>query len=289
MQYQMQSTCEWLELTVSKLDEDHLIQIFTDVSPIKEAQLQLERYVEDLKRSNQNLEQFAYAASHDLKEPMRKIQLFSDRLKDRLNDKLAEEEKGFFSRILLATHRMNTLIDDLLMYSHVSQGAVKDEMVDLNQKVKLVLEDLEVEVEESKAIISVEPLPTIKGHRRQLQQLFQNLISNAVKYSRPGLLPQVWISARIVNGNDPAISTAQVNGEKHYHLIQVKDNGIGFEQEDAERIFTVFTRLHGNAEYKGTGVGLSIARKVAENHGGYLWAESRPGEGATFKVLLPAE
>jgi len=289
MQYLVESTSRWLELSVSRLDKDRIIHIFTDVTSIKEAQLQLERYVEDLKRSNQNLEQFAYAASHDLKEPMRKIELFSDRLKDRLRDKLTQEDKGFFDRILHATHRMNTLIDDLLMYSHVSSGAVRDEMVDLNQKVKRVLEDLEVEVEENKAIISVDPLPTIKGHRRQLQQLFQNLISNAIKYSRPGVPPQVRISARMVKGNDPTISNAQVNSEKHYHLIEVSDNGIGFDQQDAERIFHVFTRLHGNAEYKGTGVGLSIVRKVVENHGGYIWAEGKEGEGATFKVLLPAE
>jgi light-regulated signal transduction histidine kinase (bacteriophytochrome) len=278
-----------MELTVSRLDADHLIHIFTDVTPIKEAQLQLERYVEDLKRSNQNLEEFAYAASHDLKEPMRKIELFSDRLKDRLREKLAEEDRGLFDRILYATHRMNNLIDDLLLYSHVSRDAVREEMVDLNQKVKLVLEDLELEVEEKKAIIEVDPLPTIKGHRRQLQQLFQNLISNALKYSRPDVMPSVHISARRIKGNNETLPITSIDSGKHYHLIEVSDNGIGFNQEDAERIFHVFTRLHGNAEYKGTGVGLSIVRKVVENHSGYIWAESTPGEGATFKVLLPVD
>jgi light-regulated signal transduction histidine kinase (bacteriophytochrome) len=245
--------------------------------------------VEDLKRSNQNLEEFAYAASHDLKEPMRKIELFSDRLKDRLQDKLSAEDKGFFGRILHATHRMNTLIDDLLMYSHVSRGAVREEEVDLNQKLKLVLEDLELEVEEKKASVRVDPLPTIKGHRRQFQQLFQNLISNALKYNRPGVPPTVHISATVVKGKDTEHPIAQEYGDKQFYLIEVKDNGIGFNQEDAERIFHVFTRLHGNAEYKGTGVGLSIVRKVVENHNGYIWAQSKEGDGATFKVLLPTE
>jgi signal transduction histidine kinase len=162
-------------------------------------------------------------------------------------------------------------------------------MVDLNQKVKLVLEDLEVEVEEKKAIVTIETLPTIRGHRRQLQQLFQNLISNALKYSRPDVRPTVHISARRVKGNDVALPITHADSGKQYHLIEVRDNGIGFSQIDAERIFNVFTRLHGNAEYKGTGVGLSIVRKVVENHGGYIWAESKEDEGAIFKVLLPAE
>jgi signal transduction histidine kinase len=287
MQYEMQSTNRWLELTVSRLDNDHLIQIFTDVTAIKKAQLQLEQSVEELKRSNQNLEQFAYAASHDLKEPMRKVQIFSNRLKDRLAGKLEQEDKHYFSRILYATDRMNTLIDDLLMYSHVSTGAVLDEMVDLNEKVCLVLEDLEVEISEKNASITVDPLPTIKGHRRQLQQLFQNLIGNAIKYAKLGIQPQVHISSRVVTADDQSLPTNLINGDKQYYLIEVKDNGIGFGAEDAERIFQVFTRLHGNNEYRGTGVGLSIVRKVVENHNGYIWAEGGSGGGATFKVLLP--
>jgi signal transduction histidine kinase len=289
MQYQMHATGRWLELTVSRLDYHHLIQIFTDVTPIKETQLQLEKSVEDLKRSNQNLEEFAYAASHDLKEPMRKIQLFSDRLKERLHDKLSGEETGFFDRIMNATHRMNALIEDLLLYSHVSRGVMKEDSVDLNQKVKMVLEDLELEIEEKNAVIMVHPLPTVKGHRRQLQQLFQNLIGNAIKYSRKGIAPAVNITSRQVHPQDSILVSRPAKEKKDHYLIEVADNGIGFEQDDAERIFNVFTRLHGMAEYKGTGVGLSIARKVVENHGGLIWAESKPGEGSTFKILLPAE
>jgi PAS domain S-box-containing protein len=243
----------------------------------------------ELQRSNANLEEFAYAASHDLKEPMRKIQLFSDRLKERLSDKLEMEDKNYLERILFATQRMNKLIDDLLMYSHVSRGAPIEEMVDLNQKVKIVLEDLEIEVEEKNARIIIEHLPTIKGNRRQLQQLFQNLIGNAIKYAKEDQPPEVHIRSRLVDSREESLPAGIEKGNHKYHLIEVNDKGIGFDQEDADRIFNVFTRLHGNAEYRGTGVGLSIARKVVENHGGYIWADSRPGEGSTFKVLLPAD
>lgn len=288
MQYQMEATNRWLELTVSKLDKDHLIHVFTDVTPIKEAQLQLERTVDDLRRSNQNLEEFAYAASHDLKEPMRKIQLFSDRLKTALHQNLSSENSAMFDRITTAVNRMNTLIDDLLTYSHVSRGAPLKETIDLNQKLGRVLEDLEVEIEEQKAVVTVDALPTIKGHRRQLQQMFQNLIGNAIKYHKPGVRPEVHIHCRKTGAHE-AIPVATAKPVKDYYLIQISDNGIGFESEDADRIFNVFTRLHGNAEYKGTGVGLSIAKKVAENHGGYIWAESEPGKGSTFNVLLPSE
>ena len=242
---------------------------------------------QELARSNQNLEEFAYAASHDLKEPLRKIQIFSDRLKHRLSDNLPDEANTYFNRIQHATHRMKTLVDDLLMYSHVSIGTEKDEMINLNEKVKHVLEDLELEIEEKKASISVEALPTIRGHRRQLQQVFQNLISNAIKYTRPGLQPQVNITCRVVNTDELAVPITMDKENKPYYLVEVKDNGIGFNPGDAERIFTVFTRLHHIEEHTGTGLGLSIARKVVENHGGYIWAESQPGQGAVFKILFP--
>ncbi|RYZ62626.1 MAG: PAS domain S-box protein [Chitinophagaceae bacterium] len=255
---------------------------------IEERTRELQRSNQELSRSNQNLEEFAYAASHDLKEPMRKIQLFSDRLKTTLQEKLSSQDSGMFDRIIHATNRMNTLIDDLLMYSNVSRGAVLEETIDLNQKLSRVLEDLEVEIEEKKALIVVDPLPVVKGHRRQMQQLFQNLIGNAIKYHKPGMPPEVHISCRRLGPSEQILITTE-RPPGQYNLIEVRDNGIGFEQEDADRIFKIFTRLHGNAEYSGTGVGLSIVKKVVENHNGYIWAESSPGKGAAFKILLPAE
>jgi signal transduction histidine kinase len=287
MQYHMQSTGRWLELTVSKLDYDHLIQVFTDITPIKEAQLQLEQSVEKLKQSNQNLEQFAYAASHDLKEPVRKINYFSERLREDLHDTLTTNQKILFDRMDHACRRMQVLIDDLLEYSHISMGAHLYETIDLNTKVRNVLQDLELTIQEKRAIIKVDPLPTVNAHRRQMQQLFQNLIGNALKYHKNGIPPEIHIRSRQVRGIEAREHVPFESWEKEFYLIEVEDKGIGFEEENAERIFTVFTRLHGHTEYTGTGVGLSIVRKVVQNHGGYVFAESKPGQGSVFKILLP--
>lgn len=232
----------------------------------------------ELQRSNQNLEEFAHAASHDLKEPVRKIHFFTQQLKDQLSPHLKEAEIRAFNRIENASERMGNLIDDLLLYSHVSQRPHEMEKVDLNAKIQRVLEDLELDIGDKGAVIHIETLPIVMGYRRQLQQLFQNLISNALKYSKADVAPQVIISSNIVkeNGNS-------------FHLISVKDNGIGFEPEYADKIFQMFTRLHGKAEYSGTGVGLSIVKKVVENHNGFIRAESKPGEGSVFNVYLPIE
>lgn len=256
---------------------------------VLERTLDLEALNQELKRSNDKLEEFAYAASHDMKEPIRKIQFFTDRLKKELEPALNEEQSRLFGRIGHAANRMSTLIEDLLTYSHVSKGIPYVATIDLNQKVRNVLEDLELEIEEKGAKITVGSLPSITGHRQQIQQLFQNLVSNALKYARPGIPPEVEISSQLVYGHQMPLALKGPEAEKQYHLIEVNDNGIGFDQQDAERIFHVFTRLHGKAEYPGTGIGLSIVQKVVDNHNGHIWAESEPGKGSSFKVLLPAE
>lgn len=171
---------------------------------------------------------------------------------------------------------MGNLIDDLLLYSHVSQRPHEMEDVDLSEKVKRVIDDLELDINQKGAMIHVSDLPTVKGHQRQLQQLFQNLLSNAIKYSTPGVQPLIEIAATLVQENNTA-----------YHLITVKDNGIGFSEEYSLKIFQMFTRLHGKNEYSGTGVGLSIVKKVVENHNGFIRVESVPGKGSVFKIYLP--
>jgi PAS domain S-box-containing protein len=288
-QYFLELTGRWLELTMSKMDDDHLIHIFTDVTPIKEAQLRLEHLVEDLKRSNSNLEEFAYAASHDMQEPIRKIQFFSDRLQEELGNALTDHQKYLFDRLQNASDRMRTLIDDLLTYSRVSRGAFERSEVDLNQKLQLVLGDLELQVQEKNAQIHTVDLPIVKGNSRQLQQMFHNILSNSLKYSKEDESASIDIFYEKVKGMEVRPEFSIEEGNRLFHLIIIRDNGIGFKQNDAERIFNVFTRLHGASEYKGTGVGLSIARKVVENHNGYIWAESEPAKGAAFKILIPVE
>ncbi|WP_165871590.1 PAS domain-containing protein [Flaviaesturariibacter flavus] len=288
-QYLMESTDKWLELTVSKLDQDHLIHVFSDVTPIKQAQLRLERSLEDLKRTNKDLEQFAYAASHDLKEPVRKIHFFSQRLKDSLGDRILDSERKYFERMESASIRMKTLIDDLLSYSQVGQRAPAEDTVDMNELMQQVLTDLDLEIEQRGATIIIPELFTITGHHRQLQQAFQNIFSNALKYSLPGKHPVITLECSRIKGQNTGLQLTEEEKARDFHLLAVTDNGIGFNQADAERIFNVFTRLHGASEYIGTGVGLSIVRRVIENHHGFIWAESQPGQGATFKVLLPTE
>ncbi|HEU4470718.1 MAG TPA: PAS domain-containing protein, partial [Flavisolibacter sp.] len=197
----------------------------------------LSRTNRELARSNQNLEEFAYAASHDLKEPMRKIQLFSDRIRNRLQDKLFPEDRIYFEKITQATGRMNTLIDDLLTYSHVSRGGMLEEMVDLNQKLAIVLEDLDLAIAEKKASITIGPLPVVRGHRRQLQQLFLNLVGNAIKYSKQDVPPEVKVKASLVDTSDDSLPIPNEMKYRPYHLIEVQDNGIGFDPVEAERIF----------------------------------------------------
>jgi signal transduction histidine kinase len=274
-------------MSTSRLGEDVFIH-FTDFTELKRLQFQLENKVEELKRSNRYLEEFAYAASHDMKEPIRKIQAFSTRLKMGIEHLLSEEEKDIFGRMHMAAERMGTLIDDLLTYSALSQKPDADEEVDLNEVVLQVLKDLDFEVEQKHARIRTSKLCSVKGNRRQWEQAFQNLLSNAMKYNRPGIAPDITISCKQATASDFAAFITPEERRRNFRLVSISDNGIGFEPQFAEQIFRVFARLHGMNQYKGSGIGLSTVRKVVENHGGYIWAEGKPGQGATFHILLPA-
>lgn len=277
----------YLDLQSIKLGNEVLVT-FTDYTELKRAQLELERNVEDLKRSNANLEDFAYAASHDMKEPIRKIHYFADKIRNSISQRFKEDESLYFSRMEAAAKRMGALIDDLLSYSQVSVKPKLFEEVDLNNTIIQVLGDLEIEIEEKNAIIEVEPLPTINGNQRQVQQAFQNLVSNAIKFNKPGVPPFITIKTKKITGAGLPVHLSFEQQQKTFYLVEFCDNGIGFDQSDAERIFNVFTRLHGNIDYRGTGIGLSIVRKVAENHKGYVTATGQPGEGACFTMIFPA-
>ncbi|RYZ21487.1 MAG: PAS domain S-box protein [Chitinophagaceae bacterium] len=261
----------WFLVSLTRLG-DGVVSNFVDVTQLKKLQQELEQKVDELHRSNQSLEEFAYAASHDLQEPLRKIHFFADRLKSTLAPE--SEQAGMFARMESATTRMRDLIEDLLSYSRLSQAPPVFVPLNLADIVQQVLQDLEAALIESGAQVQVDPLPAIQGDERQLRQLFQNLLGNALKYHMPGRKPEIRVCYRS-------------STEDGRIVIEVEDNGIGFEPEYADRIFQVFQRLHGRKEYAGSGVGLAIARKVVSNHKGTIMAEGRPGQGATFRIQLP--
>jgi len=286
LHYNVDGLDVYITVVCSKINDEVAVH-FTDFTTLKRLQNDLLRNIEELQRSNRNLEDFAYAASHDLKEPIRKIHFFADRLKNEIKEKLTEEQLSVFSKLENATNRMRSLVEDLLSYSQVNQKPVVFETVNLEQVLKEVLNDLELEIEEKGATITMNSLPSVKGFSRQLQQLFHNLLSNALKYKNPVRPLLVNIQCKEVKGIDVPLSLSTEEKQKAYYQITVSDNGLGFSQQDAEIIFHVFQRLHANAGHRGTGVGLSIARKVVQNHEGFIWANGVPGEGASFEVLLP--
>lgn len=250
-----------------------------DISDRKRAEAALHRQTAELARSNSELEQFAYVASHDLQEPLRKIQAFADRLKTKYAEAMPNEGRDYVERMQNAAGRMQTLINDLLSLSRVATHTRPFTGVNLAEVLRLVLTDLESRIEHLHAQIQVAPLPVIVGDRIQISQLFQNLIANALKFHKPDLPPQVTVRASI--GRDP-------NGvAEDVCRITIEDNGIGFDEKYSDRIFQVFQRLHGRNEYEGTGIGLAICRKVVERHGGTIAAYSTPGAGSRFVVTLP--
>lgn len=244
----------------------------------------------ELKSMNENLENFAYVASHDLNEPLRKIRTFGDLIKDELEEDEYNKSMitSHLSRMQDASKRMQQLIDDLLSYSRVTRQYELAEKIDLNEIVNAVITDLEIPIKESKANIRISELPSsIKADAIQMRQLFQNLISNSLKFRRSGVSPKIEIDVDQVNASELPIDELKFNNQQKYWRISVKDNGIGFEQKYVEKIFAVFQRLHGRSDYEGTGIGLSICKKICENHKGAISAISEEGKGTTFFVFLP--
>lgn len=266
-------------------NENYVISFIIDITHRKKAEdeilsakTHLELYAEQLKLSNKELEQFAYVASHDLQEPLRKIQAFGDRIKSKEGNALTETGKDYLDRMLNAASRMQNLINALLSFSRVSSQAKPFKKIDLAQVMKDILYDLEIAIENSHAEIQVAPLPWIEADETQMWQLFQNLISNALKFHKEGAAPKLSISCE-------EISCLPGSKRKCVQIIIV-DNGIGFDEKYAEKIFNIFQRLE-SANYKGTGVGLAICKKIVQRHGGEIVAKSVPGHGSEFIVTLP--
>jgi signal transduction histidine kinase len=249
-------------------------------------QQELQLKIEALNRSNAELEQFAYVASHDLQEPLRKIRAFGDRLMLKQQARLDDDGRILLQKIQDSSGRMQVLIDDLLTFSRMVNKASDLSVTDLGAVIKEVLADLSEPIRTQQATIETADLPVVLGFPVQMRQLFQNLISNALKFTKPGQAPQVSITSAQVSGS----SIPNLQGHKRqldYHQIIVQDSGIGFEPEYAERIFVIFQRLNGRLEYPGTGIGLAICRRVVTNHHGYIVAESQLGQGAIFYIYLP--
>ena len=263
-----------------------VVGIARDVTLSKRSEQSLEKYAEQLQRSNQELEQFAFIASHDLQEPLRKIQAFGQRIQQRMSDRIAEDEQDYLNRMVSASERMQKMIHDLLTFSRVTTKGQPFVEVDLNTVVGEVLEDLEVRIERSGAAVQVEGLPVLEADAMQMQQLLQNLIGNALKYQQPGTRPEVRVIGQVLPV-EPGGRDGSAKGQREWVSIQVIDNGIGFDEQYTDRIFQPFERLHGRSEFEGTGMGLAICRKIVERHHGTLTARSQPGSGSMFVVTLP--
>ncbi len=234
---------------------------------------ELQNYTTKLEQSNRELQDFATIASHDLQEPLRKIQAFGDRLSSKFADDLPEKAQNYLERMQGAAGRMSTLIEDLLAFSRVTTKAKPFKPTNLEKIIDGVISDLEMRLEREQGKVIVGDLPILDADSFQMRQLFQNLIANALKFHRPDVSPEVKISSEVTD-----VGLCE---------IKVADNGIGFDEKYINKIFTVFQRLHSRSEYEGTGIGLAVCRKIVERHNGTITATSTPGSGATFIVTLP--
>jgi PAS domain S-box-containing protein len=262
-----------ISLSPLRLDTETLIiSIVRDITSRKEAEQHLRAVAADLERSNRELEQFAYVASHDLQEPLRMVASYTQLLGRRYRGKLDADADEFIGYAVDGARRMQELINDLLTYSRVGSRALELTSVDLDQVVDRIVGDLSLAIEEAGASVTHDHLPVVLADALQMQQLFQNLIANGIKFHRPETSPHVHVSAECVD---------------NCWNFSVSDNGIGIEAQYLERIFVLFQRLHSRAEYPGTGIGLAICKKIVERHGGTMNVRSTQGSGTTFEFGLP--
>ena len=288
-----------MDITVDMLiaqQTDGILFSALDITPIVRSRQQLQRLNLELQRSNESLRRFAFIASHDLQEPLRKVQTFSDMLITQYGPQLDDQGVMLLNRSQASTMRMSQLIKDLLTYSQVGGSQDRFQLVSLNTVVKKVIDLLKEPIKANKAMISCDDLPTLWGDAMQLGQVFQNLLANALRYHQPDQPPQVSITSRLVRVVDlpsgllsPALAGESNPDDCQFWEISVADQGIGFEEKYLGKIFEMFQRLHGRTEYEGgTGIGLAICQKIVQDHRGMMTARSRLGEGATFLIYLPA-
>jgi light-regulated signal transduction histidine kinase (bacteriophytochrome) len=255
---------------------------------LKSYQRNLQQNISLLNKSNEELEQFAYVASHDLQEPLRKISTFSDRLQMKYGEQLPPEASEMLDRMVSAVSRMRILINDLLLFSRA--GRITPESitsVNMDTLLQEVFSDLEVSLQEHNTSITATPLPVIEGSATSFHQLFQNILANAIKFAHPNRQLIINITSQVLKGKELDSIINENRAEDPFCRIYIEDNGIGFDPVHTERIFQLFQRLHGMSEYSGTGIGLAICKKIVDSHHGQITAYGSPGKGATFVVILP--
>ena len=267
---------------------DHALKLFSEEleKQVLERTYSLKKANTELNYSNESLEQFAYIASHDLQEPLRKIRTFSTMLKERFNEELPLEALELIKKITGSSERMSTLIREVLDFSRILHGDLAFEKVNLNHVISEILNDFDLLITEKNAVVNCDHLPVIEAIPSQISQLFTNLISNALKFSKKDISPVITISSKILSKED-LNEHPSLFQDIAYCEISVKDNGIGFEQQFANQIFLIFHRLHGRNEFSGTGIGLALCKKIAINHNGEIYADSNETDGALFSILLP--
>ncbi|NNF20186.1 MAG: PAS domain-containing protein [Flavobacteriaceae bacterium] len=262
-------------------------QVYERTELLNKTNLQLRDSIRELEQTNEELQSFAYISSHDLQEPLRKIQMFTSRIKERSGAKFTDRDDQDFSRIIIAATRMRTLIEDLLAFSKTSTSLGDLRMMPIADVLDEVKEELSDKIQEANVSVVTGELCEIKMIPFQVQQLLINLLENSIKFAKPDVDPEIHISSEKVAGKN--VSEILLDPKKTYCQITFSDNGIGFEAKYGERIFQVFQRLHGRHQFEGTGIGLAIVKKIVQNHNGGITAESEPGKGATFRIYLPVE
>ncbi len=273
---------------VLRIDSKHYtVTSYMDITERKKAEEKLKKQNVELEKNNKELESFTYISSHDLQEPLRKIQLFADRILDSEYERLSDKGKDHFKRMQNAAEKMRLLIKDLLAYSHANTSKEDQEYINLNDIVEDVKLEFSESIAEKGAIIEVQELGEIKIFHFQIRQLMQNLIGNSLKFSRPGHPPHIRIESEFKNGID--LQNENLISGTNYCHIKFEDNGIGFKKEYQDKIFEVFKRLHGSNDYPGSGIGLAIVKKIVENHNGLITASSSTNKGAIFDIYLPVD
>lgn len=262
-----------------------LVGSLRNVTELRSQESVVKSQLAELNRSNRELEDFAYVASHDLQEPLRKIITFSERFSEKYGQNLDREGSYYLERINAAAENMRILIQNLLEFSKVTRNRQSFRLVEMTSVIRKVLQDLELILEETGANVVIEELPVVEGEPAQLQQLFYNLVGNAVKFRRPGVPPVLQFASSVLSVDEKAQLHFPLRDI--YYRIVLRDNGIGFEQEYADRIFQIFQRLHGKAEFAGSGIGLAICKKIVDHHKGLIFAEGYPGEGSSFTIIIP--